>query len=243
MELHNSIKDLVISKVTDIFDIIEKGENPDKFCTCSQCRLDTACYVLNRTPPFYIVSSRGAVRAQIENIERQQKEADIIALVYEGLKRVNHNRRQNFTHDSSEAANIPSDEPVYNIPTITGRLFDGGNFAPVSGVKMELYYNGALVAMKDCNWHNPLHLVSHTEGNYSFWPISIPAERAGEYASFEYTLKVEGQEYETLTHVFKIPVIGETQPAQSFTMGRTFKLPDLFMFAPGGDEQNRSLDE
>jgi competence protein ComFB len=136
---------------------------------------------------------------------------------------------------------------VYNIPTITGRLFDGNNFAPISGVKMELYYNGALIAMKDLNWHNPLHLVSNTEGTYSFWPVPVLAKKVGEHTAFEYTLKAEmeahGEEYEPLTHVFKIPVISEIQTANSFSLERTFKLPDLFMFPPGEDELNRSLDE
>ena len=242
--VHNIIEDIVIPKVKDIFDAIEKRGNPEKLCTCEQCRLDTACYVLNRTAPFYLVSNRGAVRIQKENIERQQKEADITVLVYEGLRRVNHNQRPNFSHGSiSDTGAIHSDKPVYNIPTITGRLFDGNNFAPISGVEMKLYYNGELVAMKDRNWQNPLSLVSHTEGTFNFWPLPVQAEKAGDHAAFEYTLKVENGEYEPLTHVFKIPVISEVQTTKSFTLKRTFKLPDLFMFPPGEDEYNRSLDE
>ena len=244
MELHNVIEDMVIPKVADIFNTIEKGGNPDKLCICDQCRIDTACYVLNRVAPFYIVSSRGAVRAQKENVERQQREADIAALIYDGLKRVNHNHRPNI-EPGSPLQDIPADKPVYNIPTITGRLFDGNNFAPISGLKLELYYNGALVAMKDRNWQNPLNLVSHTEGTYSFWPVPVIAEKSGDHTTFEYTLKVkgEGDGYEALTHVFRIPVISEIQTTKSFNLERTFKLPDLFMFPPGEDAHNRSLDE
>ena len=246
MELHNIIEDLVIPRVTDIFDSIEKSGNPDKLCTCEQCRLGTACYVLNRTAPFYLVSSRGAVRTQIENIDRQQKDADITALIYEGVKRVNHNHRPPASDSSSEMEKIPLDKPVYNIPTITGRLFDGNNFAPIVGVKMELYHNGALIAMKGPNWHNPLHLVSNTEGTYSFWPVPVPAEKAGDHAAFEYTLKAEteaeGEQYEPLIHVFKVPVISELQTATPFSLERTFKLPDLFMFPPGEDVHSRYLD-
>ena len=247
MELHNIIEDLVIPKVTDAFDAIEKTGNPEKLCTCEQCRLGTACYVLNRMAPFYLVSSRGAVRTQFENIDRQQKEADITALIYEGIRRVNHNHRPPASGTSPEAEKLPPDKPVYNVPTITGRLFNGNNFAPISGVRMELYYNGALIAMKDRNWHNPLHLVSNTEGTYSFWPVPVVAEKAGDHAAFEYTLKAEmeadGEEYEPLTYVFKIPVISEAQTAKPFSLQRTFKLPDLFMFPPGGDAHSRSLDE
>ena len=245
MELHNIIEDIVLSKVTDIIDTIVKRGNPDKLCVCKQCQIDTACYVLNRTAPFYIVSNRGAARIQLENFERHQKEADISALIYEGLKRVNHNHRPGYDDDSPLEA-IPSDKPVFNIPNITGRLFDGNNFAPISGVKMELYHDGVLVAMKDHNWQNPLHLVSHTEGTFSFWPAPTLAEKIGDTCTFEYTLKVKGEgdeAYEALTHVFRIPVISEIKTSKSFTLERSLKLPDLFMFPPGEDEYNRSLDE
>ena len=244
MELHNIIEDIVIAKVTDVFNTIEKSGNSEKLCTCEQCRLGTACYVLNRTAPFYIISSRGAARIQIDDMERQQKEVDITVLIYEGIKRVNHNHRPiSNLGSSSETGSIPPDQPVFNIPAITGRLLDGNNFAPISGVRMELYYNGSLVAMKDNNWQNPLNLVSHTEGTYIFWPVPIIAKKSGEHALFEFTLKIKSEEenLEALTHVFKIPVISEIQTVKSFTLEKTYKLPDFFMFPPGGDEQNRSL--
>ena len=242
MELHNIVEDIVISMVAEIFNEIEEKGNPDELCLCEQCRTDTACYVLNRTAPFYIVSNRGAARIQLENIESQQKEADITVLIYEGLRRVNHNHRPGRDIPSQF---VPSDKPVYNIPNITGRLFDGNNFAPISGVKMELLCNGVLVPMKDRNWQNPFNLVTHTEGTYSFWPIPALADKIGNRIIFEYTLKVESEEneYEPITHVFSIPVISEIQTTKSFTLERTYKLPDLFMFPPGEDEYNRSLDE
>jgi competence protein ComFB len=49
---------------------------------------------------------------------------------------------------------------------------------------------------------------------------------------------VEAPEFETLIHYFKIPVISEVLMAASFTLGRTFKLPDLYMFPPGEAEKN-----
>jgi len=243
MEVHNSIEDIVIPRVKDIFDSIEKSGNPDKLCTCRQCRLDTACYVLNRVSPYYFISNRGAVRIHKENLEHQQRVADVNSLIYEGLKRVNHNQRPHFDHDpSSNDHNEKSDQPVYNIPTITGRLFNGNDFSPISDVTIELLFNGAPVGMKDRNWQNPLHLVHHTEGTFSFWPVPVPAEKADEHAVFEYTLRVETEEYEALNHIFKIPVISEIQTFQTFRLGRTFKLPDLYMFPPGEEEKNRSLD-
>lgn len=243
MELHNINEDIVISRVADILDTIENGENPEKICTCEQCRIDTACYVLNRTIPHYIISNRGAARVHHENIEYQQQVADITALIYEGIKRVSHNLRPNFNHNvSHKIGDSYSDKPVYNIPTITGRLFDSSNFAPFSGARIELFLNGVPVAMKDGNWQNPLLLESHTEGTFSFWPVPITAENVREHTTFTFTIQVEAPDYETLNHVFNIPVISEFWTNKSFTLERTFKLPDLFMFPPGDAEKNGFVD-
>jgi competence protein ComFB len=53
---------------------------------------------------------------------------------------------------------------------------------------------------------------------------------------FEYSIRIESEGLETLNHFFQVPVISESRSAGSFSMGRTFKLPDLYMFPPGGDE-------
>jgi len=236
------MEDIVIPKVNNIFNSMEKEGNADKLCTCSQCRIDTACYVLNRVAPFYLVSNRGAARIHRETIERQQKDADITVLIYEGIKRVNHNQRPNFNHDSSQKNDdLKIGKPVYNIPSITGRLLNGGNFAPISGVFIELLYNGKPVTMKDGNWQNPLNLVTNTEGVFSFWPTPVPAEKVDENSNFQYSIRVESEGYETLNHVFKISVTSEIQTNQSFSLVRTFRLPDLYLFAPGGEDQTRSL--
>jgi competence protein ComFB len=237
MDIHNINEDIVFATVEKIFNSFEKEGNPENFCLCSQCRMDTACYVLNRIKPFYIVSSRGVERTELETPHKQQKEADLIALIYEGIKRVNHNQRPNFSHhgasDSEKGRKIA---PVFNIPTIVGRLFNGTNFAPMSGVKVELYRNGNLVPMKDTSWQNPCLLVSNTEGTFTFWPASVPADAEGSRNIFEYSIRTEAPEFETLNHFFKIPVISEIQSASSYSMGRTFKLPDLYMFPPGEEE-------
>jgi competence protein ComFB len=237
MEIHNTTEDMVFAKMETIFDSIMREGNPENFCLCYQCRMDTACYVLNRTEPRYIVSNRGVARVEQENLERQQKDADIVALVYEGLKRVNHNQRPNAPHQGGPAPVIVN-SPVFNIPTIVGRLFNGTNFAPMSNVKVDLHRNGELVSMKDSNWQNPYNLVSNTEGTFTFWPTPIPAETVDIHKIFEYSIRIEAPDFETLNHFFKIPVISEIQSAAVYSMGRTFKLPDLYMFPPGGDEED-----
>jgi competence protein ComFB len=242
MELHNTVEDMVISRVTEILDSIAKSENLEHLCTCDQCRMDTACFVLNRTKPHYIVSNRGVARVDQKTTQKQQEEVDIVSLVYEGIRRVNHNLRPNVVHRAkNDEKSMEGQQPVYNIPTIVGRIFNGLNFAPISNVKVELYHNGELVAMKDSNWQNPYSLVSNTEGTFTFWPNPVPAEQSNEHKVFEFTVKVESPEYETLNHFFKIPVISDTQTALAYSMDRTVKLPDLYMFPPGGDEDTELL--
>jgi len=256
MELHNTIKGKVISKVEEVFQSFNEPENAGKFCTCDQCKMDVICYVLNRTPPLYIVSNRGASRSFEEGIEWQQQTADITALIYEGIKQVNHNLRPNFSHSSekSDSSNetagikfnvstINGEAPIpkFNIPTIMGRVFNGNNFARITDATVELLWAGELVTMRDGNWQNPYKIIHHIEGNYSFWPAPVPASKVNNHKIFEYVLRVSAPEFETLTHIFKVPVASEIQAAVSFSPDRTFKLPDLYMFPPGEAEKNGYL--
>jgi competence protein ComFB len=241
MELHNTAEDVVFSAIDEICETLEKKGNPDKICICDQCRVDAACYALNRIEPHYIVSNRGVVRVEQENTRHQQNIADAVSLVFEALKRVNHNQRPFADHNQARGDGLgikAKNTPVYNIPTIIGRLFNGQNFSPLSDVSVELWCDGKLVEMKNRNWQNPYRMVSNTAGTFTFWPDSIPAEAADTHSIFEYSVKIEVPGFEILQHYFKIPVISELQAAGTFSMERTFKLPDLYVFPPGGDEDN-----
>jgi competence protein ComFB len=237
MSIHNTTEDIVFSAVDRIFEAIETKGNPEKFSLNDQCRMDTICYVLNRSEPRYIVSNRGVARVEQDSFERQQKDADIAALVYDGIKRVNHNMRPRIDGDASHVGTgIAPDTPVYNVPTIVGRLFSGINFSPMSGISVELRQDGKLVTMKDENWQNPYNLVSNTAGTFTFWPTPLSAEAQGLRKIFEYSIKIEAPGFETLNHHFSVPVKSEILSNSSFSMDRTFKLPDLYMFPPEGEE-------
>ena len=240
---HNIVEDKVIARVDEIFKTLEEEGYKEKYCTCDQCRIDTICYALNRLHPQYIVSHRGAARVNWEGSERQQQVADITTVIYDGLKQVNHNQRPNFTHKVKDGEAV-SDQthPVSNVPTIMGRLFSGDNFAPISDAVVKLLWNDDLVAMKDGNWQNPYHLVPNAEGSFSFWPAPAVTSKADNHRIFEYTLRVSAPDFETLEHIFKIPVISEIHADVSFTLDRTFKLPDLYLFRPGEAEKNDNLD-
>jgi competence protein ComFB len=237
-EIHNTVEDTVFTQVTELCDSIEKDKK-NKVCTCRQCRIDTACYVLNRIEPRYISSSRGIARVEQETIARQQEEAEIVSLIYEGIEQVNHNLRPFINHGLKTAGlETASNTPVFNFPTIIGRVFNGLNFEPLTDVKVELCRNGDLVAMKDAAWQNPFNVVSNTEGTFTFWPTSIPAESINTHKVFEYSVKLESPNLEPLTHIFTIPVTSEIQTTETYSIERSFKLPDLYMFPPDSAEDN-----
>ena len=238
MEIHNISEDIVFDAVQKIFEVIKNEGDPEGKCLCEQCKLDTICYTLNRVEPRYIVSNRGITRLNQNGLVQQQTEADIAALIYKGLKLVNHNQRPVADHDDSVKIARAEMGPAFDIPTIVGRLFDGGTFAPLEEGVVELRSGGTLVSMQNLNWQNPFALIKHTPGSYTFWPVSVPANAVDEKRTFEFSLKIESPQYETLTHVFRIPVISEIQAPHSFSLDKTFKLPDLYMFQPGGEEED-----
>jgi competence protein ComFB len=234
-EVHNTVEDAVFTEINEICAAIEK-EGKGDICTCPQCRKDAACYVLNRIAPRYVISNRGVARVEQGSFDRQQTVADITALAYEGIKRVAHNQRKTANHNLKPGDEVMANTPVYNIPTIIGRLFNGVNFEPFAAVNVELRMDGDLVPMKDNNWQNPYTLVANTKGTFTFWPRPIVVEAKGQRRSFEYSIHIEAPGFETLNHFFKIPMISDASPIRSYSMARTFKLPDLYMFPPGEDE-------
>ena len=236
MDIHNTTEDLVIAEVKAVCDTLETGKKQEDICTCSQCRQDVVCYVLNRSDPHYVVSHRGVARANQEM--NNQSRADLTGLIYEGIKRVSHNQRPYFDHknqgDTAQAGVL-----VFNIPTIMGRVYSGLNFSPVMGIKVELLQNGKHAEMKDNNWQNPYLLISNTGGTFTFWPKPVPAEKADDRRIFEFTIQIADSGFAKLNHVFAIPVKSElTIP--SISLAKSHKLPDLYLFPPG-EEKNQRL--
>jgi competence protein ComFB len=235
MEIHNTTEEIVVAEVNAICDSLEAEGKQNEMCTCSQCRQDTICYVLNRAVPRYVVSHRGVARILGDTEEDPQSQADIATLVYEGIRRVSHNQRPYFVHGKNADQKATLDTLVFNIPTIMGRVFNGLNFSPMAAVTVELLSNGTLVEMKDRNWQNPYVIVPNTGGTFTFWPKPTPAEKADERQLFEYTIKVTGEGMAVLTHGFTLPVMSGTLN-QGFSLNRTFKLPDLYLFPPGEEK-------
>jgi competence protein ComFB len=237
LKIHNFTEDLVIREIDKICDGIEKDGQKQQICTCSQCRLDAACYVLNRTKPSYVVSNRGVVRVERETLERQQKDVDLTVLIYRALEEVAHNRRPYFDHEARNQSSKPAEHrAVFNVPAIVGRVFNGINFEPLSDIDVELRRDGKLSAMRDQNWQNPYRLMNDTAGTFTFWPEPVHAETAGEQAAFGFAVRIKTEGYETLNSFFEIPVVSEAYSMIPYSMDRTFKLKDMYLFPEGTEE-------
>lgn len=236
MDIHNTSEDIVFNTVQTIFEEIEKKGNPEKFCLCEQCKTDIICYTLNRIEPHYIVSNRGFTRVELAGMKRQQTEADVATLVYKAIKLVNHNMRPTSSHDGTTTSKIKFNTPLFDVPTIAGRIFDGESFEPVIDIDIALFLDGELVPMRNNNWQNPFTLVSHTPGAFSFWPAPIPAEAIDISKEFKFSVKVNHPKYEVLNHFFTITILSHYHSPDSHALNRKFKLPDLYLFRPGSDE-------
>jgi len=238
MDIHNTSEDIVFNMTDEIFEEIRKSSNPDNYCLCEQCKVDTICYTLNRITPHYIVSNRGLTRVQQNGIKRQQTEADVTTLLYKGLRLVNHNMRPTAPHDGTVTQERKIKQPLFDIPTISGRIFDGISFQPIVNIEVSLYSEGELVTMRNNNWQNPYTMITSTPGGYSFWPAPIPADVIDLERVFNYSLKVNSPDFEQMSHFFSITTVSKFHNPNSYALNRTYKLPDLYLFPPGEDEEN-----
>jgi len=237
MEFHNTSEDVVVQAVQKIFEEIEKNGNPENYCLCYQCRVDTICYTLNRIEPQYMVSNRGFTRIDPSSIKHQQMEADISSLVYKGIRLVNHNQRPTAPHDGTAVNQNKITHPLFDIPTIAGRIYNGVSFEPVASIDVSLYCDGELVQMRNANWQNPYTMIASTPGSFNFWPAPIIADSPETTREFKFTIKVRSPDFEPLNHYFSIIGTSKFHTPHSYTLNRTFKLPDLYIFPPGGDEE------
>jgi competence protein ComFB len=241
MDIHNTNEDLVFNAVQKIFDEIQNSGNPEKFCLCYQCRVDTICFVLNRVEPHYIVSNRGFTRIDNASIKSQQMEVDITSLIYKGIRLVNHNMRPTAPHDGSPEHHIKIHHPMFDIPTIAGRIFNGVSFEPVFGIDVSLYCEGELVKMRNNNWQNPYTMVSVTPGAYSFWPAPVSGDVPDVTKDFKFSVKITSPDYEPLNHFFTVTSICKFHTPNSYALNRTLKLPDLYLFPPGEDDEDQII--
>ncbi len=229
MEIINLMEKEVHRVVNQLCDELENAENGPEFCTSRLCRLDVTCYVLNRIPPRYVTSSRGATHVEHEYITNPQLEIDIMRLANEGLRRVTSIQRSYY--NEGDGTEERQRGPTFNFPTIIGRLFNAESFAPVSEIEVELRHGGAPAPMIDPRWPNPYRINPITAGCFSFWPKPVPAGDYDETRHFEFELAVETAGFEPFHHYFSIELEAEEGKtsrqglAQDFTLGELYLIP------------------
>lgn len=225
MEIHNLMEDLVLKTVEEICE--EEGKKSGgTYCTSDQCRLDVACFVLNRVPQQYVSSGRGAAHAEKSLKENPQLMVDVVTLVHEGLKRVSHVQRPYYDKPGTES--LPKG-PAFCFPTIKGRLLNGTTFEPAHNAAVSLRMGGEPVAMIDGRWQNPFVLDPKIEGTFLFLPRPVEAVRQDEERTFELEVFVEDRVFEVFHHFFKITLTAEAEVDLMARKSVNYKLPDLYL--------------
>ncbi len=234
MEIRNLMEDAVLATVGELFELEEKDTRLG-LCTCGQCRLDVACYVLNRIKPEYILSGRGLAYSERDMLEKVQRRADIISIAREGWSKVAHNPRVTADHGGVYSRDLPMG-PSFNIPTVMGRVFNGLNYEPLSQGKISLTINGILAPMVDRNWQNPFILAQATAGTFIFWPRPEAATAAGSIKSFSCELSIDVDGFDPLSHYFEFDVVADRSAKDEFSLLHSTKIPDLTLFPRGTEE-------
>ncbi len=229
MNIHNMMEETVLATVNELFDD-EAEQGRRGFCTCHQCRLDVACYVLNRSAPRYIVSGRGLAHLEINYQEKLQREADLVSLIHRGIDQVSSRRRPHFRHDSQKKLRLPKGF-LFNFPQIVGRMFNSMNFEPISDARVSLFSGDEVMDMVNPNWPNPYLIPQKAPGFYSFWPYPKPAPAAGERKRFALEIAVNDPDYEPLRHYFDLTLVsgsgfrGHVELSSKVTIGDLYLIP------------------
>ena len=136
MNVHNLMEEIVKQKVDKLYENAKEEKVEWLSCDCENCRLDTVSFVLNRIPPKYVVSGRGATHAAID-LDNTQLQADVESLAMEGMRTVSSTKRP-YHLDSSNNDAPKNVQPYFNFNSFTGRIFDGATFEPVSNASVLL---------------------------------------------------------------------------------------------------------
>lgn len=227
MEIHNVMEDLVLETVDELFSELPEEQFP--LIRCHQCRLDVACYVLNRIQPHYLISGRGLVHFENDYHQRVQKKADLVALVKEGVHKIHNNRRPYYQSAGAPEETIEQG-PVFNFPAIVGRILHGKTFEPMQDIHVALLRDGRPVPMIDQTWQNPYYVVESTRGNFTFLPHPERADEVGQQRRFSFEINVTSRGYTPLQHFFQLDLSAEAEVLHNFRLQNTYKTGELYLF-------------
>lgn len=228
MEIHNVMEKEVLRIINEICDEDER-EPVYNYCTTRICRMDAACYVLNRIPPTYVTSSRGVAHVEQDCHNNVQLEVDIMRLASEALRRITDIQRAYYDEDATRPAS--GHGPHYNFPTINGRLFNGLTFAPIKEVNVTLLIDNEIAPMMDARWQNPYLISSNTAGTYTFWPCPVPSDEIGTERTFELEVQVQAEGFEPFHHFFTVNLTAETDKNTAMRYAQDYEIKDSYLLS------------
>ncbi len=226
MNVHNIMESIVIDTVNEIFE--DKRKEGFEMADCLQCRLDVACFVLNRIKPEYIISGRGLLHFEDNYHNLIQTKVDLVTLINKGIEKVIQTKRPYY--NTIKISRNTTTEYLYNFPSIIGTVLMGENFVPAENISVSLLFENSPVEMIDNTWQNPFTVVKSTKGSYTFMPAPIPADNKNEERTFHFELRIEDKDYETINHFFEIHLKSEKNMVTTFSMNRTHKIEGLYLF-------------
>lgn len=229
MNVHNMMEEIVELYVNNLYDQVKKEKIKWLSCDCENCRLDTVSYVLNRIPPKYVVSGRGVAHTTTE-IDDSQIKADIEARAIEGMRIVSSTKRPFHTEDRKNCQISENASPAFNFCTFTGTVLDGNTFEPITNATILLKCEGTPAEMIDMTWSNPYQTVKSTNGAYSFWMKSVPAEKAGITKQFNFSIEVSAPGYTSQVSHFDMPITSEDKFRNELNSVYSVKLKDVVLF-------------
>lgn len=226
MEIRNAMEALVQRAVADACaDRVVVNR-----CVTEQCQIDVQCYVLNRLPPRYVSSSRGVAHLMRELEHDQQLQIDVMRLVKEGIDRVSAVQRAYY--GTSEGHGYEPGMPLFNFPTVKGRILHGATFETLADAEVELFFEGERAPMFDERWQNPYRIAEATAGTFLFWPAPQPADEHGTERVFSCSVVARLEGFAPLEHGFNITLRSETAVHDAITLDNDLQLTDLYLF-PG----------
>lgn len=239
MNVHNMMEDVVAQRVDALYDNLVEEKATWLSCACENCRLDTTSYVLNRIPPKYVVSGRGATYGADALATDIQIRADIDALGMEGIRVISETKRPFHSLSRAECeVEAVAANPVFNFPTFIGSILDGSTFEPVADAEVTLLLRGSPASMVDRTWANPARTFQSTHGTYSFWVRPIPTENAQESMRFDFTVEVSAPGYTSSVTTFSVPVESELRPRRELNSTYSLKIKDIVLFKDDGEPEN-----
>jgi competence protein ComFB len=230
MKVHNIMEEYVKSRIELLYNQLNQNKPSWLTCDCDICRDDAISYVLNRIPPRYIVSGRGAVHNS-DLLNNSQINADVDALGLEGIRLINSVQRPyHKTPAAKKNDEHTAAGPSFNFPVFIGGVYDGMTFEPLTDAQISLKNESCTAEMIDRTWSNPCSTYKSTRGAYSFWVKPIAAEKSDISRHFHFTLEVTAEGFTRVNYGFDIPVVSETDRRLEMNSSYSLKIQDLFLF-------------